>query len=104
MISEWADAYINFPALQYYLYFFKNVYDRHHHEFFKNHQAHIEIIPLDPETRQNIEQAQHFIQQVVASGEHKVQQFIKFKSDEIVYYWEQIIEVVIENEVGQESH
>jgi hypothetical protein len=105
VITEWEGAYLDFGSLKYYLLYLKNVYERHHHEFFRFHQSHIQILPLEEETRRNVEDSVRFIESVLKLGREKVQQFIRYKSSEIIYLWEELLEVIAENESsGREEH
>lgn len=36
-------------------------------------------------------------------GKQKVQQFIKFKSSEIIYLWEELLEIIAENEASDRA-
>jgi hypothetical protein len=105
VITEWERAYIDFPSLKYYLLYLKNVYERHHHEFFRYHEAHITILPLEEDTARNLDDLVTFIDSMRRLGREKVQQFVRYKADEIIYLWEELLEIIAECEAsGREEH
>jgi hypothetical protein len=44
-----------------------------------------------------VEDSVKFIESVMQSGRQKVQQFIRYKSSEIIYLWEELLEIIAEN-------
>lgn len=58
------------------------------------------MLPLEADTRRNFEDSLKFIEAFAKSGRVKFQAFVRYKTSEIIYLWEELLEIVTENEAS----
>lgn len=98
-ITEWMVAYIDFQYLNECLLFIHNCFQCYHKRIFKNHRKCIEVIPLDPSVEVQLRAALELMDLLIRDGELKAKMFVQWKLTEILYYWEQVIDVTVSHEL-----